>query len=96
MSNFTKSIFFSGMVLVAGLVAVFTIYNNMSGDAGNFAAIEPASGYEVTIEEATDDAVEAVEEVAEDVEDTAEEVVEDSEAAVEETTEDAAEEETVE
>ncbi|MFN3701378.1 MAG: hypothetical protein ACK4VI_07645 [Alphaproteobacteria bacterium] len=92
MSNFTKSIFFSGMVLVAGLVAVFTIYNNMSGDAGNFAAIEPASGYEVTIEEATDDAVEAFEEAVDAVEDA----VEDAEEAADEATEDETEEETEE
>lgn len=45
MSNFTKSIVYSGVVLVAGLVAVFTIYNNMAvTDGAGYANIEPAAG----------------------------------------------------
>ena len=45
MSNFTKSIVYSGIVLVAGLVAVFTLYNNMATTGANsFANMEPAAG----------------------------------------------------
>ena len=45
MSNFTKSIVYSGVVLVAGLVAVFSIYNNMATTSANSVAnIEPAAG----------------------------------------------------
>ena len=45
MSNFTKSIIYSGVVLVAGLVAIFTIYNNMTSTPGiNYGQIEPAAG----------------------------------------------------
>ncbi|MEM6465256.1 MAG: hypothetical protein AAF679_01945 [Pseudomonadota bacterium] len=48
MTNFTKSIVYSGVVLAAGLVAIFAIYNNMSGT--DVAGIEPAAG----VEEGTD------------------------------------------
>lgn len=43
MGNFTKSIFYSGTVLAAGLIAIFSIYSNMTGQTG-FSAIEPAAG----------------------------------------------------
>ncbi|MEM7680109.1 MAG: hypothetical protein AAF182_03805 [Pseudomonadota bacterium] len=50
MSDFTKSIVYSGFVLVAGLIAVFAISSNMTaptGDTGSaFAVIEPAAGNE--------------------------------------------------
>ena len=45
MNNFTKSIVYSGVVLAAGLVAIFAIYNNISSD-NEFAYIEPAAGTE--------------------------------------------------
>jgi hypothetical protein len=49
MSNFTKSIVYSGVVLAAGLVAIFAIYNNMSGqEPMNY--IEPAAGEEAIID----------------------------------------------
>ncbi len=48
MSNFTKSIVYSGVVLAAGLVAIFAIYNNMSGQ-GPVSYIEPASGEEAIL-----------------------------------------------
>ena len=44
MSNFTKSIVYSGAVLAVGLVAIFAIYNNMAPTGTNFASLEPASG----------------------------------------------------
>lgn len=49
MSDFTKSIVYSGFVLVAGLVAIFAISSNMTVDQTNgtsFAVIEPAAGDE--------------------------------------------------
>lgn len=51
MNNFSKSIVYSGLVLAAGLVAIFAVYNNMSerGAAG----IEPAAG-ESTMETTID------------------------------------------
>lgn len=56
MSNFTKSIVYSGLVLVAGLVAVFSIYNNMANtDATSFANMEPAAGgYTSSMPDATE------------------------------------------
>ena len=44
MNNFTKSIVYSGVVLAAGLVAIFAIYNNMQTQSP--ASIEPAAGQE--------------------------------------------------
>lgn len=46
MSDFSKSIVYSGLVLVAGLIAVFAISSNMttSPDGASFATIEPAAG----------------------------------------------------
>jgi len=55
MSDFSKSIVYSGLVLVAGLIAVFAISSNMTTTddaAAPFAVIEPAAGDEAT--EATD------------------------------------------
>jgi hypothetical protein len=49
MSNFTKSIVYSGVVLAAGLVAIFAIYNNMA-DQGPMSYIEPAAGEEAVID----------------------------------------------
>ena len=50
MSNFTKSIVYSGVVLAAGLVAIFAIYNNMAAQ-GPVSSIEPASGQEATLDQ---------------------------------------------
>lgn len=48
MSNFTKSILYSATVLAVGLVAIFSIYSNVSTSPdASVAAIEPATG-EVT------------------------------------------------
>lgn len=46
MSDFTKSIVYSGFVLVAGLIAIFAISSNMTAQQGaeTFAVIEPAAG----------------------------------------------------
>lgn len=45
MNNFTKSIVYSGIVVAAALVAVFAIYDNMSGPQQSpLQQIEPASG----------------------------------------------------
>lgn len=47
MSDFTRSIIYSGFVLVAGLVAIFAISSNLtSTDPNSFAVIEPAAGIE--------------------------------------------------
>lgn len=45
MNNFTKSIVYSGVVLAAGLVAIFAIYNNVSSNS-SVSYIEPAAGTE--------------------------------------------------
>ena len=50
MTNFTKSVVYSGVVLVAGLIAIFAIQNNMNGSADRFSAVEPAAGVEDAIE----------------------------------------------
>jgi len=60
MSNFTKSIVYSGVVLAAGLVAIFAIYNNMSGQ-GPVSYIEPAAGEEAMIDGQPADALAVVE-----------------------------------
>ncbi len=45
MSNFTKSVLYSATVLVAGLVAISAIYNNVtSNDGSDFAQMSPAAG----------------------------------------------------
>ena len=45
MSNFTKSILYSATVLAVGLVAIFSIYSNVSTSPdASVAAIEPATG----------------------------------------------------
>lgn len=44
MNNFTKSIVYSGVVLAAGLVAIFAIYNNMGATGSSMANLEPAAG----------------------------------------------------
>jgi len=46
MSNFTRSILYSTSVLVAGLVAIFAIYNNVANtpDGSSVAQISPAAG----------------------------------------------------
>lgn len=49
MNDFTKSILYSGVVLAAGLIAVFAIQSNMTGaqkDAGQISSVEPAAGQE--------------------------------------------------
>lgn len=71
MNNFTKSIVYSGVVLAAGLVAIFAIYNNMGTDGSNVSYIEPAAGEETfteSVSEAYDNTVEAIAETAEDAE----------------------------
>ncbi|MCD8562780.1 MAG: hypothetical protein LRY54_01680, partial [Alphaproteobacteria bacterium] len=51
MSNFTKSIMYSGIVLVAGLIAVFSIYENMDASKeAQLGAITPAAGEESVVE----------------------------------------------
>ena len=77
MNNFTKSIVYSGVVLAAGLVAIFAIYNNMGTDT-NVSYIEPAAGTEAaegitqgltdittSVQEAAADATEAAGDMAE-------------------------------
>lgn len=72
MSNFTKSIVYSGVVLAAGLIAIFAIYNNMSGS--EMSGIEPAAGTEAagaysdsfegvtdSVQQASEDAMHAAE-----------------------------------
>ena len=57
MSSFTKSILYSTTVLVAGLVATFTIYNNAtttSEDGAAVANISPAAGENAIIAELND------------------------------------------
>lgn len=53
MSDFSKSMMYSGLVLVAGLIAIFSISSNMSADpsmdASGFAVIEPAAGDEASM-----------------------------------------------
>lgn len=44
MDNFTKSIVYSGVVLAAGLVSIFAIYNNMTPDRTGLSNIQPSSG----------------------------------------------------
>lgn len=46
MSNFTRSILYSTIVLVAGLVSIVAIYNNvtMSPNASDYAQIAPTAG----------------------------------------------------
>ena len=46
MSNFTKSVLYSTTVLAAGLIAIFSIYNNVSTskDEISMANISPAAG----------------------------------------------------
>lgn len=51
MSNFTRSIVYSGVVLAAGLVAIFSIYNNMQDETATTQVeqvqeVEPAAGSE--------------------------------------------------
>ena len=90
MSNFTKSIVYSGVVLAAGLVAIFAIYNNMSGN--DVASIEPAAGSQAgegfaesfegfadSIQEAAEDATEAASDMAEHAAEATEEAMEDAE-----------------
>ncbi len=50
MSNFTKSIFYSGAVLAVAMIAVFSIYTNMT-QKNDLGAIEPAAGEETMTEE---------------------------------------------
>lgn len=88
MKNFTKSIVYSGVVLAAGLVAVFAIQNNMNGTQTQtpLFAIEPAAGtegdYQVggqsfipVIEQMTEDSAEAIENMAEEASNVAEETL---------------------
>lgn len=92
MNNFTKSIVYSGVVLAAGLVAIFAIYNNMGTDGSNVSYIEPAAGEQLSedISEAYDNTVEAIEETATDAGAAISETAEKATEAVAETAEDAA------
>jgi methyl-accepting chemotaxis protein len=104
MSSFTKSIVYSGIVLAAGLVAVFAIYSNMGQKDSDYSYIEPASGSQAaeagseaiqgfanSVQEISADAVEGSQEMAEDVAETAEDTAEGAVEAIEETAEDAVE-----
>ena len=51
MSNFTKSIFYSGAVLAVAMIAVFSIYTNMTQNGSELGALEPAAGEEAVVEE---------------------------------------------
>jgi cytoskeletal protein RodZ len=86
MSNFTKSIVYSGVVLAVGLIAIFAIRSNMT-EQGTLSYIEPASG-EAVVE--GDAAVAAEGEAAADAAATATEAAEDAAAASTEATEAAA------
>lgn len=88
MSNFTKSIVYSGLVMAAGLVAIFAIYNNMT-DA-SLSSIEPAAGTQMGTTEGYDASSsfqQVSEEVAADAEAAADAVVEGAEAAADEVVE---------
>lgn len=89
MSDFTKSIVYSGVVLVAGLIAIFSIYNNMTADtASNYAGISPAAGEQATttpafseevqqnLEAVMDEAGEMASDAAEAAQDAASDVAE--------------------
>ena len=103
MNNFTKSIVYSGVVLAAGLVAIFAIYNNMGIDANNVSYIEPAAGDETSLEtvneaieaipEALESGVETLQETAIEIYDTTEDALTPSPAenALEDAADDAAE-----
>ena len=87
MNNFTKSIVYSGVVMAAGLVAIFAVYNNMDGSS--VSSIEPAAGQEMTMQE--QEAMSGFAEIANQIEAAAGEAVEVAtdvaETAVETTTE---------
>lgn len=95
MSNFTKSIVYSGVVLAVGLIAIFAIRGNMEEQAGGFATVEPAAGQEEgyfeTMPEETTQAREEVEhmteEAMEETSEAMEEAAEMTEEAMEETSE---------
>jgi cytoskeletal protein RodZ len=96
MSNFTKSIVYSGVVLAVGLIAIFAIRSNMT-EQGTLSYIEPASGEAVVEGDAAVDAAVAAEGEAAAAEDaaadaavTATEAAEDAAAASTEATEAAA------
>ena len=85
MSNFTKSIVYSGVVLVAGLIAVFTIYNNMGTMQGStMSAIEPAAGGYTSEMPAAEDMISEDENMIEDAA-----TIVDEEGIVEDATEEA-------
>lgn len=94
MNNFTKSIVYSGVVLAAGLVAIFAIYNNMNTAESNLSYIEPAAGEASTTEatpaeestigqEAIDAASQAAEQASEAATSAADAVEETASEAVE-------------
>lgn len=106
MSNFTRSIVYSGVVLAAGLVAIFAIYNNIDDNsASGLASIQPAAGnVGEAFTDTYDSAVSAIEQASSEVDMEmdatveAEEAVEDINAeadavveSVEEATEEAVE-----
>lgn len=104
MNNFTKSIVYSGVVLAAGLVAIFAIYNNMGATGSSMANLEPAAGetsmmvseeeampgYETMAESMNEMSAEAGD-MAHDAMEATEDAAHDAMEAVEETTEDAVE-----
>jgi len=67
MSDFSKSIVYSGLVLVAGLIAIFAISSNMTTQqpGAEFAAIQPAAGEEQTPITSPNEATAAAEQTAE-------------------------------
>ena len=98
MNNFTKSIVYSGVVLAAGLVAIFAIYNNMAATPGSTVTmIEPAAGEETMADPSMMDATaEGISnmtteagDMAADAADATVEATEDDVDATVETTEDA-------
>lgn len=93
MNNFTKSVVYSGLVVAAGLVAIFAIYNNMETGGPDLSAIEPAAGqYDEmntntegmtgTFQQVTDEAAQAGEEVMDAAKDAAKDAGEAMDKAV--------------
>ena len=73
-NNVLKSVFFAAVVLVAGIVAMQVVYNNVTGsEADGLAAIAPAAGEAIDAAgEAASGAIEATTEAANNAADAAE------------------------
>lgn len=90
MSNFTRSVVYSGVVLVAGLIAIFSIYENMATNPGSdLAGIEPAAGEQMqeniseNISNMAGNAADTADEAGNAVAETAEGIQEDAVEAAE-------------